>query len=101
MKKDLRHMGRRDLLRILLEVQRENETLRQENDTLREQLECRRVQMQELGSIAEVAMRLHRVFEDAQAAADQYVENERAMYAPDEPESEPEDAGEEDSDGGE
>ncbi len=88
MKGNLRHMGRRDLLRLLLEVQQENESLRQENESLRAAVDERLLDLQTLGSIAEAAMKLNRVFEDAQRAADQYVANAKAMYAPetDEPE---------------
>ena len=81
-KKDIRYMNRRDLLKLLLEVQRENEKLREENGTLRAEVEDRRIRTEQLGSIAEVAMQLHGVFEAAQAAADQYVANAQMMYAP-------------------
>lgn len=86
MKGDLRHMGRRDLLRLLLEVQQENETLRQQIDTLRAESAEKLLEMQQLGSIAEAAMKLNHVFEDAQRAADMYVANAKAMYAPEEDE---------------
>ena len=90
MKSDLRHMGRRDLLRLLLEVQQENEALRKENETLRAESEQKLLDMQQLGSIAEAAMKLNRVFEDAQRAADMYVANAKAMAAneEDEPDAE-------------
>ena len=90
MKGDLRHMGRRDLLRLLLEVQQENESLRRENDELRAKAEEKLLDLQQLGSIAEAAMQLNRVFEDAQRAADQYVANAKAMYAPKEDEADAE-----------
>ena len=77
-------MGRRDLLRLLLEVQQENEALRQENEALRTAADEKLLRMQSLGSIAEAAMQLNHVFEDAQRAADQYVANAKAMYAPEE-----------------
>ena len=86
---DLRHMGRRDLLRLLLEVQQENESLRQENETLRAAAEEKLLELQSLGSIAEAAMKLNHVFEDAQRAADQYVANAKAMFAPGEDEQKP------------
>ena len=43
----------------------------------RQQLEERRIMTEEAGSIAEAAFRINRVFEAAQAAADQYLENIR------------------------
>lgn len=87
-------MGRRDLLRLLLEVQQENEALRQENEALRTAVEEKRLDLQSLGSIAEAALKLNRVFEDAQRAADQYVANAKAMYAPGEDEAEESESGE-------
>lgn len=86
MRKDIRYMGRQDLLKVLLDVQKENETLRQENESLKAELAKQQLEAQELGSIAEVAMRLNHVFEDAQRAADQYVASAKAMYAPAQPE---------------
>ncbi len=90
MKGDLRHMGRRDLLRLLLEVQQENEALRSENEKLRADAEAKLLDLQQLGSIAEAAMKLQHVFEDAQRAADMYVANAKAMYAPEEDEQDAE-----------
>lgn len=83
-KKDLRHLNRRDLLKLLLDVQRENEALHQENETLRAEVEQKRIDISQLGSIAEASIKLNRVFEAAQAAADQYVANARALYTPEE-----------------
>ncbi len=91
MKGNLRHMGRRDLLRLLLEVQQENEALRKENESLRSESEQKLLDIQSLGSIAEAAMKLNRVFEDAQRAADMYVANAKAMcgeHKEDEPDAE-------------
>lgn len=51
---------------------------------LREDLEAERykreIELQEVGSIAEAALRLNGVFEAAQRAADQYLENIRKIY---------------------
>ena len=90
-KKDLRHLNRRDLLKLLLDVQRENEALHAENDALRAEVEQKRIDISQLGSIAEASMTLNHVFEAAQAAADQYVANARAIYAPEADEAAPDD----------
>lgn len=75
--KELRRLSRMDLLEMLLEQSRENERLQAELETVKKQLEDRRIMEQEAGSIAEAALRLNKVFEAAQQAADQYLENIR------------------------
>lgn len=54
-----------------LEVQQ----LQQQLQDKQQQLESRDIDVVEAGSIAEAAMRLNGVFEAAQAACDQYIEN--------------------------
>ena len=75
--KELRRLSRTDLLEMLLEQSREVERLQKELETVKNQLSDRRIMEQEAGSIAEAALRINRVFEAAQAAADQYLENIR------------------------
>lgn len=75
--KELRHLSRMDLLEMLLEQSREVERLQKELETVKKQLEDRRIMEQEAGSIAEASLRLNKVFEAAQQAADQYLENIR------------------------
>ncbi|MBU5679022.1 DNA repair protein [Blautia sp. MSJ-9] len=77
--KELRRLSRMDLLEMLLEQSKEVEQLRAELETVKKQLEDRRIMEQEAGSIAEAALRLNKVFEAAQQAADQYLENIRTQ----------------------
>lgn len=76
-KKELRRLSRMDLLEMLLEQSKEVERLQAELETVKKQLNDRRIMEQEAGSIAEAALRLNKVFEAAQQAADQYLENIR------------------------
>ena len=48
-----------------------------EDEELRAQMNTRRMELQEIGSIAEASLKVNKVFEAAQAAADQYLENIR------------------------
>lgn len=75
--KELRRLSRMDLLEMLLEQSKEVERLQTELETVKKQLDDRRIMEQEAGSIAEAALRLNKVFEAAQQAADQYLENIR------------------------
>lgn len=72
---ELKHLSRRELLEMLLELNRENEQLRAENGKLRHVLETKQILCDKAGSIAEASLRLNGVFVAAQAAADQYLEN--------------------------
>lgn len=76
-KKELRKMSRRDLITLLLEVSRENDLLRQQLTEANRRIASREIRLSHSGSIAEAAMRLNGVFEAAQRAADQYLENVR------------------------
>ena len=67
--KELRRLSRTDLLEMLLEQSKEVQRLQQELEETKQKLEA--------GSIAEAALRINKVFEAAQQAADQYLENIR------------------------
>ena len=67
--KELRKLNRYQLLELLMMQTEENTRLRQEIDRLREQ----QMKLEELGSVAETSLLLNGVFEAAQKAADDYV----------------------------
>lgn len=72
---ELRKLSRADLIEIIYQYQKREQELLRENAALHQQLENRRIQIKKAGSIAEAALALNGVFEAAQAAADQYLEN--------------------------
>ena len=76
--KELRKLRRGELLEMLLEQTRENERLKKQIADLQTQLESREITLKRSGSIAEAALKLNDVFEAAQKAADQYLENVRS-----------------------
>ncbi len=78
-KSDLKKLNRAGLLRLLMEAEEENETLRKQIETLREQLEDRTIRIDKSGSIADAALELNGVFAAAQAACTQYTENMRIL----------------------
>lgn len=77
--KELRKLNRRELLELLLEESRENERLRSELEKTKEQLASRKIDLEESGSIAEAALKLNGIFEAAEQAAQQYLENVRRL----------------------
>ncbi len=75
---DLSKLSRKQLLELLLRQTKRADELELRLVELEKKLESRRIAELEAGSIAEAALRLNGVFEAAQAAADQYLENIRS-----------------------
>lgn len=73
--RELKRLSRRELLEMLIAQGRENERLQAEITRLEELLSEREIHLSESGNIAEAALRLNGVFEAAQRAAEQYLEN--------------------------
>ncbi|MDO5400556.1 MAG: hypothetical protein Q4F17_06200 [Eubacteriales bacterium] len=73
--KELKRLSRRDLLEMLLEQSRQMQQLQQQLDQAQEKLNSRALELSEAGSIAEAALKINGVFQAAQAAASQYLEN--------------------------
>lgn len=73
--RELKKISRIQLLEMLLAQSRELEQLRGELERAQAELNNRRIILQESGSLAEAALKLNGVFEAAQAAAEQYVQN--------------------------
>ena len=75
--KELHRLSRKELLEMLLAQIQENEKLKDELRRAERQLSDRRLLQENAGSMAEAAMRLNAVFEAADRAAQQYLENVR------------------------
>lgn len=76
---ELKRLSRADLLELLIAESRENEQLRSQVEEMKQKLESREIELQNVGSIAEAALRLNGVFEAAEKAAQQYLENIRRL----------------------
>ena len=77
--KELHKLSRKELLEMLLAQAQENEKLKEELQSLQKELSDRRLLQEHAGSMAEAAMRLNAVFEAADRAAQQYLENVRRL----------------------
>ena len=75
----LSRCSRLELLELMYAQSQKIEALQQENEQLRAELEQRRLHITQAGSIAHAALQLNGVFDSAQAAADQYLENMEAI----------------------
>lgn len=73
--RDLKKLNRAELLKLLIDQMTENEMLRDENERLNTKLADRQILLENAGSIAEAALKVNGVFEAAEAAAAQYLEN--------------------------
>jgi len=77
--RDLKKLSRLELLELLLQERRENDKLKEQVQELQEKLDDRAIRIGECGSIAEAALKLNGVFEAAEAAAQQYIENVKRL----------------------
>lgn len=77
--RELKKLSRADLLELLLAESRENEQLRAQLAEANARLASRQIEIENAGSIAEAALQLNGVFQAAQAAAEQYLENIRRI----------------------
>ena len=78
--REMKKLSRTQLLEMLLIQSREVTRLREELQQLQSQLECRRIRIEQSGSIAEAVLQLSGIFETAQAAADHYLQNIAEEY---------------------
>ncbi len=73
----LRRLSRRDLIDIIFELKKREMQLQQQLEEANKALEDRQIRIEQAGSIAQAALALNRVFEAAQAAADDYLRSVR------------------------
>ncbi|MGN8766627.1 DNA repair protein [Blautia massiliensis (ex Liu et al. 2021)] len=71
----LKKLSRQDLLEMLIEEEKRVDQLEKELAETKAKLENRKIQIETSGSIAEAALKINGIFEAAQAAANQYLEN--------------------------
>ncbi len=87
---ELRGLGRKELLEMLIEQgkemeflksehEKEVESLKNELDEVRKSLHNREIAINEAGSIAVAALQINGIFEAAQAASQQYIDNIRSL----------------------
>ena len=71
----LKRMSRKDLLELLVLQSKKIDNLTEELEKTKELLLSKQITIKEAGSIAEASLKLNKIFEIAQLAADQYLEN--------------------------
>ena len=73
--KELRRLSRGELLEMLIAQVEENDQLKNRLELAEAQLRDRKIAINNAGSLAEAALSLNGVFQAAEAAAQQYLEN--------------------------
>jgi hypothetical protein len=73
--KELRGLSRAELLELLIAQSKHNQLLQQQLDEATAKLAARELTINNAGSIAEASLQLCGVFEAAQAAGEQYLQN--------------------------
>ena len=79
--KELRKLSRRELLEMLIVQTRKVETLEKQLAEANRQLNDKKIVIENSGSLADAVLQLNGVFEAAQKAAEQYLENIRMREA--------------------
>ncbi len=75
---EISKLTRKELIEMLLAATEENAGLKEEIEKLNRELRVRRIAIESSGTMAEAALKLNRVFEAADAAAKQYLQNVKA-----------------------
>lgn len=89
--RELQKLSRAELLELLLvqtkkveeleaKIQKNEEAFQEQKELFEKKIENRQIAMEKAGSIAEASLNLNEVFEVAQRAADQYLENIKDMW---------------------
>lgn len=76
---EIKKMSRRDLLEVLVLQSKKIDELQEELNKANELLNTKQITISEVGNIAEASLKLNRVFESAQASAEQYLESIKAI----------------------
>lgn len=75
---ELKKASRQELLEMLLEEKKKTKHLQEQLDQANKQLEDRSIQIEKAGSLADAVVSINHLFEDADKAADQYLQNVKA-----------------------
>ena len=78
--RNFRKLRRIELYEIMLAQSQEIDALKAELAQVREELSNKEIKLKEAGSIAEAALSLTNIFEEAQKAADLYLENIKTTF---------------------
>lgn len=79
---DLHKLGKTDLLTLIYKQEKQIKQLTKEVEELKQQLDDRTIKIKEAGSIAEASLKINKIFEVAQQAADEYLKSIKEVNKP-------------------
>ena len=79
--KEFKRLSRSQLIEIIYQFQLKQDELIAENERLSKELADKRLRITQAGNIAEAALAVNNVMQDAQNAAQQYLDEIRAMHS--------------------
>lgn len=82
--KELQKLSRTELLELMIAQSKQIIRLKKQLEQAELKLKEREILLEETGNIAEAALRLNHIFEDAQRAADDYLASIRKVHEKDE-----------------
>ena len=77
--KEFKRLNRAQLIEIIYQLQLQVDELTERNQTLKNALEDKRLRIDNAGNLAEAALEINNCFRDAQNAADQYLNEIKAI----------------------
>lgn len=77
--KEFKRLSRAQLIEVIYQLQLHIDSLTEQNEQLEKALEDKRLRVNEAGSIAGAALAINDCFQSAQAAADQYLYEIKAL----------------------
>lgn len=77
MERDVRRLGRAELIEIIYQLQKSEQELQRQIRTLRDELDQRRIRIRNAGTLADAAAQVTELFDRAQKTADVYLEEIR------------------------
>jgi hypothetical protein len=77
--KEFKRLGRAQLIEVIYQLQLQIEKLDEEKQALENELNDKRIRLSEVGNIAEAALAINDCFRDAQNAAEQYLNEIKAI----------------------
>lgn len=77
--KEFKRLSRAQLIEIIYQLQLQIDSLTEQNESLESALADKRLHINEAGNIANASLAINKCFQSAQAAADQYLDEIRAI----------------------
>ena len=77
--KEFKRLSRAELIDVIYQLQLQVDELNEENQKLKKALADKRIRINSVGSIAEAALEINNCFRSAQKAADQYLNEIKAL----------------------